>query len=151
MLPIDSPNCNQNSNDACRNRTTYERLKSQSWKSRWNETGLYNIPTTSTRDDIFPDSTKQGAIWGSENVFVGHNAIQDVEVARQYVLGVPSPSFFVSILGLALGDRSPNVNVTTQPTLLLALFDAGRVPSHSFSYTAGSARSMYSVFLADIE
>jgi hypothetical protein len=80
--------------------------------------------------------------WGTDRVDFGNIVIQGSGFAEQYVLEITSLDFFVCIFGLSFNIVKPQ-NGAESPTLLSAAAASNAIPSVSFSYTAGSAQSMY--------
>ncbi|KAF2822378.1 acid protease [Ophiobolus disseminans] len=137
MLPLESQECKSTSTNQCRDRTTFFSSRS----STWNETGFAEIPFSVSLEPGFHEHTNgnpETAVWGSENVYFGHNELRDLGVARQFVLEVPNIDFFVGVFGLAVGSVS--ATGVQRRTLLEELYSASAIPSRSFSYTAGSAK-----------
>ena len=128
------PGGNGNASGACRQRTIFVSSSSSSWKS----VGLYGLPESVTFEPIFQNLT--GATWGLDNVYLGHNTIRDLRLSQQYVALTNSTELFVGVFGLSAGMISPDG--APRATLLSALYGARVIPSTSFSYTAGSAKSM---------
>jgi hypothetical protein len=130
MLPGDSRECNSTIGGACRDRATFHSDNSNSWRA----SGHYDAPLNL---DFFQNRTS--ATWGIDKVSFGNNAIRDVGFAQQYVLLIYSLDFFVGIFGLSTGTIRA---VEERPTLLSAIAGVNAIPSNSFSYTAGSSKSM---------
>ena len=59
-----------------------------------------------------------------------------VVLDRQVVAGIATSQFYMGSLGLAA--QKPEFNNQTQPSFLTALRDSKRIPSLSYSYTAGA-------------
>jgi hypothetical protein len=85
------------------------------------------------------NGTSTGGEWGVDNVYFGNNAMRDLGLASQFVVGVKTADFFVGSFGLAWWEMSYMEN--TQTTLLNTLFKARVSPSYSVSDTASSAKS----------
>jgi hypothetical protein len=131
MLPGESRECNSTIGGACRDRATFHSDASNSWRA----TGLYDAPLNL---DFFQNRTS--ATWGIDKVSFGNNAIRDIGFAQQYVLLIYSLDFFVGIFGLSTGTIGSVEEM--KPTLLSAIAGVNAIPSNSFSYTAGSSKSM---------
>ena len=59
-----------------------------------------------------------------------------VVLDRQVVAGIATTQFYMGSIGLAA--KTPEFNNQTQPSFLTALRDQKRIPSLSYSYTAGA-------------
>jgi hypothetical protein len=90
-----------------------------------------------SEDEDSSDASKSG-IWGVDSVSLGPRA-EDIGVSNQYVIGTFLKRFYPGTFGLAVGSLGPPG--ADKKTILDNLYASKVIPSRSFSYTAGSAKS----------
>jgi hypothetical protein len=138
MLPVKSPECNNATIAPCRDRTIFRPEDSASW----NYTGIFSTPEQWSLPSSAVTSNEVNLTWGTDRVDFGNIVIQNLGFAEQFVLEITSLDFVVGIFGLSLNQVVP-YNAAYPATLLSAAAASEAIPSLSFSYTAGSAQSMY--------
>jgi hypothetical protein len=134
MLPIESAQCNDTMIGSCGERTIFHDHSSKSYAT----VGIQQA-------SMFPDilsllGNESAAKVGIDNVIFGNIALQSISKARQYIYGSISRQLSVGVFGLAAGSISQSGEAL--PTLLYAMASARAIPSNSFSYTAGSIKSI---------
>jgi hypothetical protein len=134
MLPVETVECNNTMAGPCGDRTNFYSRNSTTFVGA----GIYSATK-------FPDlltllGNGSGAYVGIDKVIFGNIALQSINAVRQYIYGTVSRQFFVGVFGLAVGSITPQSDPL--PTLLSAMASVRAIPSNSFSYTAGSVKSI---------
>lgn len=131
--------CIDNSTNSCQLYPSYKRESSQNWR----EVGTYNLLWSEETSLMIANATFVKALWGSEFVSLGHNAPAQDPSFEQLVSIIQSPTSSKAVygctFGLGLNGTGPDGQV--MPTLLSKLCVNRAIPSCSYSYMAGSAKS----------
>jgi hypothetical protein len=128
-------------NETCETQTTILRSEQS---STWKDAGIYRVPEVGSYINNYDDTLDgsegvTGGVWGVDSVYLGPFA-KDIGVSEQYVVGVTSKRFYVGTFGLTVG--SLRLLGGESSTSLDQLYSSAKaIPSRSFGYTAGSAKS----------
>ena len=121
--------CGKNSANDCSNNRggVFNPLASKSWQDQrtWSLSAELNLGY----------DANNGGNYGYDTLGVA-TTTGDVSLDHQVVAGITTNDFYLGYLGLA--TRTPGFNNQSQPPFLVSLRDAKRIPSLSYSYTAGA-------------